>query len=304
MRDRLLRFSLKTSLRLLFKTPGQLPLPAPWLRSGMASLSGLAGQVPDREVTHVTLQGIASERHGSSRACGVLYLHGGAFFAGSPRTHRGLARALARELGASLFVSDYRLAPEHPYPAALDDALAAWQGLIALGYRPDQLILAGDSAGGGLALSLALALRDLGQPLPVALLLISPFTDLTLGSDAMRSLSGRDPVLSRQVLRRAADWYRQDIAHDDPRVSPRFADLRGLPPLLIQVGSEEILLDDALNLERQARQAGVSVECQIWPGLWHDFQVFQGVIPEAALALEAMSRFIDAVFAGEDPCLR
>lgn len=304
MRDRLLRFSLKAGLRLLFKTPGQLPLSAQSLRSGATLLSGLGAQVSDHEVTRLQLQGVSCERHGSSRACAVLYLHGGAFFAGSPRTHRSLARAIARSLGASVFVCDYRLAPEHPYPAGLDDALVAWQGLLALGYRSDQLILAGDSAGAGLALSLALALRDRDQALPVALLLISPFTDLTLASDAMHSLTRRDPMLSRQLLRRAADWYRQDIAADDPRVSPRYADLQGLPPLLIQVGSEEILLDDALNLERQARDAGVRVECQIWPGLWHDFQLFQGVLPEAELAMEAMSRFIDAVFAGEDPCLR
>lgn len=304
MRDRLLRTSLKASLRLLFKTPARLPLPAPWLRNGMAGLSALAGQVPDREITLATPGGVSCERHGSSRACAVLYLHGGAFFAGSPRTHRLLARALSRELGASVFVCDYRLAPEHPYPAALEDVLASWQGLLELGYRPDQLIVAGDSAGAGLALSLALALRDSDQPLPVALLLISPFTDLSLGSDAMHSLATRDPVLSRQILARAADWYRQALPADDPRISPRYAELNGLPPMLVQVGSEEILLDDALALERQARAAGVCIECQIWPGLWHDFQLFQGTVPEAALALEAMSRFIDAVFAGEDPCLR
>jgi len=304
VRERLLRGTLKTGLRLLFKTPGRLPLPAPWLRGGMAALSGLTRQLPDTPPATLTLGGVACERHGSSRACAVLYLHGGAFFAGSPRTHRVLGDALARALGASVFLCDYRLAPEHPYPAALEDALAVWQGLLDLGYRPDQLIIAGDSAGGGLALAQALALKAQGRPLPLALLLISPFTDLSLDSDAMRSMAARDPMLSRTLLARGADWYRRDIAADDPRVSPRYADLTGLPPLLVQVGSEEILLDDALALERQAREAGVCVECQIWPGLWHDFQLLQGLLPEAGLALDAMARFVDAVFANEDPCLR
>ncbi len=304
MSGHLLRLGLKTGLRLLFKAPAMLPLPAPWLRTGQAGLSRLAAQVPEHETSNVHLGGVACERHGNSRACAVLYLHGGSFIAGSPRTHRGLAHALSRELGASVFAVDYRLAPEHPYPAATEDALAAWRGLRAMGYRHDQLLVAGDSAGGSLALTLTLALRDKGEALPVALLLMSPLLDLSLGSNAMRSLSGRDPMLSRNMLARAVDWYRKDLATDDPRISPLHADLRGLPPMLVQVGSEEILLDDALALEQQARLAGVSIECQIWPGLWHDFQLFQGLLPEAALALEAMSRFVDAVFAGEDPCLR
>ncbi|MEL0029121.1 MAG: alpha/beta hydrolase, partial [Perlucidibaca sp.] len=272
MPDRVLRGSLKAGLRLFFKAPTRLPLPHTWLRRGMAALSNLGEQVSDREVQALSLEGVPCERHGSSRASAVLYLHGGAFFAGSPRTHRVIGRALARALGASVFLCDYRLAPEHPHPAALEDALAAWQGLLAMGYRPDQLIIAGDSAGGGLALSLTLALRDQDQPLPLALLLVSPLVDLSLGSDAMRSMAARDPMLSQALLARAVDWYRSDLPADDPQLSPIQADLTSLPPMLIQVGSEEVLLDDALALERQARAAGVCVECQIWPGLWHDFQ--------------------------------
>lgn len=304
MADRLLRLSLKTSLRLLFKVPTQLPLPADWLRRGVDSLSSLTPQVPDHEITHVRLEGVASERHGRSRACAVLYFHGGVFFAGSPRTHRGLARAMAGKLAASVYVPAYRLAPENPYPAAAEDARSAWQGLRDLGYRADQIILAGDSSGASLALGLALDLRNREQDLPVCLLLNSPFTDLTLASDAVRSMAARDPLLTPQLLARASDWYRYDLAADDPRVSPLYADLSGLPPMLIQVGSEEILLDDALGLEERARLAGVCIECQIWPGLWHGFQLFQGVLPEAELALDAMARYVDAVFAGESPYLR
>lgn len=302
MHDRLRRIALKTGMRLLFKTPGLMPLPADWLRRGMAGLAGLAGRIPDSAVRQIMLGGIACEQHGPAAERAVLYLHGGAFFAGSPRTHRQLAQDLVRQLHAVVHVIDYRLAPEHPYPAALEDALAAWHGLRAMGFAPRQIIVAGDSAGGGLALSLSMALRDLDSELPRALLLISPFTDLTLSSDAMHSLARRDPLLSRHVLRRAGDWYRYNLDLDDPRISPLHADCSRLPPTLVQVGSEEILLDDALGLEVRVRAAGGCIECQIWPGMWHDFPLFHGRIPEAGLALAAMARFIDAVFADQDPC--
>lgn len=305
MPGRLRRHALKAGLRLLVKTPARLPLPAHWLRAGMAQFGRLlepAGS--DAEVRWQTLAGVPCEVHGQGSQQAVLYLHGGAFFAGSPRTHRRLAAQLAQTLQADVFVPDYRLAPEHPWPAAHQDALAVWQALLAQGYDPAHLMIAGDSAGGGLALGLAIAARDLGQPPPLALLLISPFIDLTLSSDAMHSLAGRDPVLSAALLRRAVGWYRYDLGNDDPRLSPLHADLAGLPPILVQVGSEEILLDDALTLETRVRAAGGCIECQVWPGLWHDFHLLGDELPETALALDAMVRFISAVRAGENPCQR
>lgn len=304
--SRLAASAIKTGLRATFKLPGTLPLPLSLLRRGMAQ--GRHGLRIRREA------GISSDSTGGvpgllitppgPASAVILHLHGGAFFAGSPRTHRRLAAQLAQTLQADVFVPDYRLAPEHPWPAAHQDALAVWQALLAQGYDPAHLMIAGDSAGGGLALGLAIAARDLGQPPPLALLLISPFIDLTLSSDAMHSLAGRDPVLSAALLRRAVGWYRYDLGNDDPRLSPLHADLAGLPPILVQVGSEEILLDDALTLETRVRAVGGCIECQVWPGLWHDFHLLGDELSETALALDAMVRFISAVRAGENPCLR
>lgn len=294
MGDSLTHGLIRQALRLGFKLPARGPLPVKAIRRGMETLSGLLLKSPDDDIHAVNLAGIPAERHGASEATAVLYLHGGIFIAGSPRTHRRLGRALARELGSSVYVIDYRLAPEHPYPAAVADAEAAWDCLRALGYAAEQVVIAGDSAGGGLALALAQRLRDRDQPeQAAALVLISPYLDLTTQSDSMHSLAGRDPMLSAKVLRRGGDLYRGPLAADDPRVSPLFGDLHHLPPVLVQVGSEEVLLDDALRLEGRLRAAAGDIECQVWPGLWHDFQLFQGLIPEAAQAVAEIRRFLD-----------
>ena len=281
-------------LRTGMKFPGQFRLPVSAVRRGMSFLATLSDPVADKHVEKVQLNKIPAERHGGQQDTAILYLHGGIFVAGSAKTHRKIGQALATELASSVYVLDYRLAPEHPYPAAVDDAEQAWFALRAQGYAADQIVIAGDSAGGGLTLALATRLRDTHpEGHAAALVLISPFADLTVSSDSMHSLARRDPMLSRRVLARGGDLYRGELSRDDPRVSPIFADLHHLPPILIQVGSEEVLLDDALRIESRVRAAHGEVECQVWPDLWHDFQLFQGQIPEAAQAIAEIRRFLD-----------
>jgi monoterpene epsilon-lactone hydrolase len=218
----------------------------------------------------------------------VMYLHGGGYVLGSPRTHAGLVSHLARAAGCECFVVDYRLAPEHPAPAALDDAVEAW---TALTRSHPAVALAGDSAGGGLALATAVAARDRGLPAPRALALISPWVDLSLSGLSMTTHARRDPMLSRAWLAYAARHY-AGAALTDPRVSPLFAELGGLPPTRIDVGSEEVLLSDAARLERQLRAAGVPVQRQVWDGLWHDFQLQAGLLPEADRCILGLGTFL------------
>jgi acetyl esterase/lipase len=213
----------------------------------------------------------------------VLYLHGGGFTVGSPATHRALGTHLAAVSGASVHVLDYRLAPEHPFPAALDDATAAYRELLDRGASPDRTAVAGDSAGGWLALATALRLRRDGQPLPAALGLVSPWLDL----DAERG--NTDPMLQPAWLRRCAAGFGAD-----GRADLLEADLAGMPPLVLHVGSEEILLDDAIALARRARAAGVPVEARRFDGLWHVAHASAGLVGASGAAVHALGTSLAA----------
>ena len=220
----------------------------------------------------------------------LLYLHGGAYIQGSVKTHRALAARLALASGSSCLIIDYRLAPEHPFPAALDDALAVCTALRSM--RPDAaLAVAGDSAGAGLALALALRLRDEGRPNVSALALMSPWTDLTLSNETHRTLAAVDPFFpTTEPLRFAAAAYAgaTDLRH--PWLSPQFADLNGLPPTLIHVGDREALLDDARLLHE--RMPGDTAQLKIHPGLWHVWQSFGGMIREADESIGELGAFL------------
>jgi len=220
----------------------------------------------------------------------VLYLHGGGFTIGSATTHRALATQLAAATGATVHLLDYRRAPEHPFPAALDDALAAWRELAGKA-DPRHLALAGDSAGGWLALTTALQLRAAGEPLPAVLGLVSPWLDLT-GASWPEDLS--DPMLRPSWLRRcAADFAPgRDLTH--PELAPLAADLSGLPPMVVHVGSEEILLPDAVRLTVAARAAGVPVELRRWDGLWHVAQASAGMVAASTTAVTALGAGLGA----------
>jgi len=222
----------------------------------------------------------------------VLYLHGGGYLSGSPATHRAITGHLAARCGARVFAADYRLAPEHPFPAALDDAVAAYRGLLAAGVAPGDLVIAGDSAGGGLAAATALRLGELALPLPRALVLFSPWTDLTL---EQLSPAPGEVMLNQAWLQ---DGARDYVAHGDardPLVSPVFAALQGLPPTLIQVGTDELLLNDSRRLFRRFQEGGVVARLEEYPRRWHVFQFHAGVLADADRALDAVARFVAAV---------
>jgi acetyl esterase/lipase len=222
----------------------------------------------------------------------ILYLHGGAYMVGSPNTHREISGLLARNAGLRLLSIDYRLAPEQPFPAALEDAHAAYAWLLSEGFQPGQIALAGDSAGGGLCMALMLALRDAGQPLPAAAALISPWADLAGTGESVRTRLGIDPLFSPADLPRAAAHYLNGHDPQNPLISPVYADLRGLPPVLIQVGDQEILLSDSTRLYHLLRRAGGEAELSIWPGLWHVFHAAGERMPESKRALQEMGRFL------------
>ncbi|MCX4816626.1 alpha/beta hydrolase [Streptomyces sp. NBC_01239] len=224
----------------------------------------------------------------------VLYFHGGAYAIGSAAASVGLVSEIARRTAATALSVDYRLAPEHPFPAAVDDALTAYRALLDRGARADSVAVTGESAGGGLALALLLAIRDANLPQPSSATVLSPWTDLTQSGATMASRAEADPALTPEALEiRAADY----LAGADPRTalaSPLFAELRGLPPLLIQAGGREILLDDALRLAARAARADVPVTLQTFPGAPHVFQGFAPLVDEAARALDHVAAFINS----------
>ena len=241
----------------------------------------------------VELNGVPAEWvEAPSAEAGVLvYLHGGAYALGSIGTHREFVARLAlatRMRGLSIA---YRLAPEHPFPAALEDVAAAYRWLLAQGFDPTRIVLAGDSAGGGLALAALLALRDAGAPLPAAAVCLSPWTDLANTGGSIHQNAGVDPILDIEFLERFARHYAGDHPFDSPLISPLYADLKNLPPLLIQVGADEILLDDALRLAENARRAGVEGTLETWEGMFHVFQIMS-FLPEAKTAQEHIAAFL------------
>ncbi len=222
----------------------------------------------------------------------MLYLHGGGYVLGDPASYRGLAGEVARAAGMDALVIDYRLAPEHPFPAAVDDALAAYRALLEDGRSPGSIVLAGDSAGGGLALALLVALREAGDPLPAAALLISPWADLTGKAGSLEGKRAEDCSLTPEGLAACAAHYlgTHDPAH--PLASPALADLSGLPPLLVQVGSIEILLDDALAIAARAGAGGTAVTLEVVPGVPHVFHAFHFMLPQGRAALDRAGAFM------------
>jgi epsilon-lactone hydrolase len=224
----------------------------------------------------------------------ILYLHGGAYAIGTAASSVGLASDLARRAGTRLVTVDYRLAPEHPQPAAIEDAVAAYRGLLDSGATPSTIAVAGESAGAGLAAATLVALKHAGLPQPTAAVLMSPWADLTLSGNSITSKAALDPALTPQGLtRRAADY----LANGDPAselVSPIFADLTRLPPLLIQAGSHEILLDDATRLAAHAAAADVAVTLDVTPGVPHVFQAFAATLDEGDAALTRAGKFLRA----------
>ena len=265
--------------RLLRELVAGQPLP-PELTVTAATLGG----VP---VAEISVAGI-EPRHV------VLYFHGGVYVLGDAFQAADLAAQVGRRAGAKVFSVDYRLAPEHPFPAAVDDALATYDALLHDGTAPGDIVFAGESAGGGLAIATLVNARDHGLPQPAAAFVMSPYADLTLAGATLETKGGVDPLLSRDSLAARVPDY---TAGHDPAlglISPVFADLTGLPPLIIQAGTHEVLLDDAIRLARQAAAADVDVTLDITAGVPHVFQTFHSVIDEAAAALDRAGQLLSA----------
>jgi monoterpene epsilon-lactone hydrolase len=223
----------------------------------------------------------------------ALWFHGGWYAIGSPRTSAGISSDVARRIDAKVVSVDYRLAPEHPYPAALQDARAAYRALLDSGVDPQSIAIVGESAGGGLAVALLASLAADCLPQPAATVLLSPWTDLTLSGETMTSMIGIDPAFTREkVSVRAAD-YVGSADPADPAISPIFADLHGLSPILIQAGSHEILLDDSIRLARRAAIDDVAVTLDVTPGVPHGFQAFAAMLEEGDAALTRAAAFLD-----------
>jgi len=297
MLQQLLETGLRQTMNRLVKPVLHPAIPVPLQRRIVSQ--AYRSSIPPRgtRFQSVTVGGVPATRttFADKPAGAVLYLHGGGYIIGSSTTHRGITGHLARTSGCTVVAPDYRLAPEHPFPAALDDAEASWSGLIDKGYRPDQIAVAGDSAGGGLSIALAMRLRDKGQPLPASLTVFSPWVDLT---QEQLYVPECEPVLQARWTSKAATLYAGPEPLTNPLISPVFGDLGGLPPLLIQVGSQEILLNDAERLAETANRDDVDTRLEIYNSLWHVFQVHSGQLDRATAAMETAGDHIRHHLAG------
>ncbi|MHA1386633.1 MAG: alpha/beta hydrolase [Candidatus Helarchaeota archaeon] len=222
----------------------------------------------------------------------ILYLHGGGYILGSINSHRELASRLSRESDSRVLLIDYRLGPENKFPAAIDDATLTYKWLLKEGFSPDKIAIAGDSAGGGLTLATLITLRDQGEPLPAAAVCLSPWTALEGKGETMITKAESDPWLSPETTEEIASLYLGNTDPSNPLASPLHADLKGLPPILIQVGIAEILLDDSRRFADRAKQAGVEVDLEIWEDMIHVFQAFATYLPEGREAITHIGRFI------------
>ena len=249
----------------------------------------------DISVEAITVAGCAAEwlrapDIDSQRA--VLYLHGGGYVMGSLKTHRSLGGEISREAHAAVLLLDYRLAPESAFPAAVDDALAAYEWLLAAGYDAENLAIGGDSAGGGLTAATLLALRDKNIPMPGAAVCISPWSDLTCSNESYTTRAAADPMVSINGLSEMVEQYVQGQDLNHAYASPNLADLHSLPPLLIHVGRDEVLLDDAIKLHEKAQSAGVESTLEIWDDMIHVWHVFHPMLAEGKQANQRIGAFL------------
>jgi epsilon-lactone hydrolase len=227
----------------------------------------------------------------------LLYLHGGGYTVGSAKTHRALVGAIAKAAGVCGLTPEYRLAPEHPFPAGLNDAYATYQWLLQTGHAPEDIVLAGDSAGGGLCLALAQELRAQQQPMPAGIALLAPWVDLNLSFPSIERLIDVNPTLYIREMRAWAGHYAGDFPVEHPQISPIHADLSGLPPMLMQVSDMDSLIDENLFLAKKALAAGAKLEVQEWRGLLHVWQVFWRELPQAQEAVDKLSVFVKKTMA-------
>ncbi|MDO9712322.1 alpha/beta hydrolase [Paracraurococcus lichenis] len=267
-------------------------------------LDALGGSYPlprDVRVEPATAHGVPAEwteAPGADASRVLLYLHGGGYVAGSLASHRPMVAEAGRQAGLRTLALDYRLAPEHPFPAAVEDAVAGYRHLLESGFAPGRIAIGGDSAGGGLTAAALLAIRDRGLPMPGCGWLVSPWVDLESASASMETKSAEDPMVQKVYLLEIAAMYRGGAAARDPLVSPLQADLRGLPPLLVQVGSAETLLDEGVAFAGKAGAAGVAVTLEVWPDMIHVWHLFHPQLAAGRWALGKAGAFLREQLAG------
>lgn len=290
-----------TDIEALRALIGSKPRPVGWAerRARIEEVGGVDPPAADIALEPVAIGSLAAEwsmAPGADATAAILFLHGGGYCSGSIRSHRSLATELGRASGARTLALEYRLAPEHPYPAALEDALAAWRFLRGEGFAASRVALAGDSAGAGLSLALMLALRDAGEPLPAGAWLASPWVDLAMTGASISGKDAVDPLIHGPYLQELADAYLAGRDPRDPGASPLHADLRGLPPVMIQVGSAETLLDDAARIAGALGAADVATRLEIWPGMIHAFPLWSARLRDGRRALDAAGAFLRRLF--------
>ncbi|PLT35162.1 alpha/beta hydrolase [Bacillus sp. V5-8f] len=262
-------------------------------REGLDKLLGSFPLDPEVKVEKLSVEGIPVEWVAAPNArqdAVFLYLHGGGYIVGSLNTHRDIASKLSRATATRVLVIDYRLAPENPYPAAIEDAVKAYRWVVSSGVSPERIIIGGDSAGGGLTMATLLSLREAGDTLPAAAVLLSPWTDMEGTGESMESRASVDPWLNPEQTRQSPVLYIGSLDPRHPHVSPIYADLKGLPPMIVHVGNDEILLDDSVRLVEKARAAGIDVTFKIWEEMWHVFQQFP--TPEAKQSIDEIGEYV------------
>ncbi len=297
MSDAVLRHIFRVMLRLFYKPFLGPPFPVAFQRRFMELATRILP--PPAEVDREQLRGPGAPvtRFGigggdPALRPAVLWAHGGGFVIGSPSTHAGFAGHLAQAAGADVYLPDYRLAPEHPWPAATDDFFSAYTAMLARGHDPARVAIGGDSAGGAIAILTALSLAEMDVPAPAALVLLSPVTDLGLSGPSVVSKRRAEPLLRTDWLAPSYRAWAGPLALSDGRVSPLYADLAGLPPTLVQVGEDEILLDDSVRFADRAWAKGVQVELQRFAGAWHDFQLQAGLLADSRAAVGDIAAFL------------
>ncbi len=295
MITRLRNFIFRTLLKLLFKKEETIAE----TRATSKKSAKWMGKLPEGTIVEKTsIDDINAEWIYTSKANEdkvILYLHGGGYIIGSADTHRMPCASLTQSTNAKVLLLEYRLAPENPFPAALDDATSAYRWLLMQGFKSENIIIAGDSAGGGLSLALIQVLKEDGLPLPAGVICLSPWTDLTMGFDSHHSKATADPILRADNLQLWASSYVDNASPRNPLISPAFADFSGFPPLFIQVGSEEVLLDDSLQVAEKAKSAGVDVTLKVWEGLWHVWHTAGDFLPESRAAFEEIGEFVKRI---------
>ncbi len=272
---------------------GDTKVTIPMLRAGMEKTAFPAAD--DLKIEQLTVAGRPAEwiaAPGANSKCAILYLHGGGYVMGSINTHRSLAGEISRAAKAWVLLLDYRLAPENKFPAGLEDATAAYHWLIAQGFAPANIAIAGDSAGGGLTAATLVALRDKKAPLPAAGVCISPWSDLTCTNASYKTRASADPMVQGGGLDKMTKAYLGDADPKHPHASPNFADLTGLPPLLIHVGDHEVLLDDSIALHAKAKGCGVDSTLEIWPEMIHVWHVFHPMLDEGKQGIERIGEYL------------